>query len=330
MTGSSEAEGGRPVKKVLPRKLCIADNVESSEPRLSTAKKLRRGALLGAMAAPRRCKQVTALILVLLLVCFGVLRWRWRATLRVQMITGQAQPTWTSLKAFMEDQPPLRESGSPQMIPRIVHQSWRSKRVPDNLVQYAASWRTKQPDWQYVLHSDMDNANLVAERYPWLASFFSTLTGIQRADVSRLLYMHAYGGVYADLDVELLQPLDGMLSNLQRESNCSAMIGQEPLAHSVLLESKPRQCCNAVLVSSPGLPFWLWTLRQIQANGAGGADPVGTTGPRMLETVVVAWQAEQAAGRDIDSICVAKPEVFFPTWDPMQVDVAWRGMAWGA
>lgn len=201
-------------------------------------------------------------------------------------------------------------------IPRVVHQSWRSSHVPAKLSRYCRSWQEKQPQWRYVLHTDVANARLVMSRYSWLAPLYRQLSAIQRADVSRLLYMHAYGGVYADLDVELLAPLASWLEAECARHGATLLLGQEPLAHSVLLESMPRQTCNAVLASAPGHPFWLWVLRLVSKRAYGWDDPVGSTGPRVLEEAVVSWQAAHANGSA--AVVVAPPETFYPTWDPMQ------------
>ena len=196
-------------------------------------------------------------------------------------------------------------------IPPIVHQTWRAADIPKGLRGAVSSWRTMQPSWDYVFHSDSDNLKLLRTRYPWLLQIFSRMTPIQKADVARYAYMHAYGGVYADLDVELLQPLRPLLDRLQSHRNVTVIIGQEPLAHSVLLESKRRQACNAVLASVPGHPFWLAVLQHIGKQNRAGFDPVDSTGPRMLERFITSsWKG---AG-----VHVAAPDVFFPTWDPMQ------------
>ena len=222
------------------------------------------------------------------------------------------------LEDFMVDWVAPSRAIAVQLIPRILHQSWKVDSPPQKLRSYVGSWQERQPDWEYKLHTDVANAELVVERYPWLASLFLSLSGIQRADVSRLLYMHAYGGVYADLDVELLQPMQPLFDRLCETSNSSAIIGQEPLAHSVLLESKPRQVCNAVLVSARGHPFWLWALQQIMSgfDANHDSDPVGSTGPRMLEGLVLRWQGAHAGTSG--GLLVAAPETFFPSWDPMQ------------
>jgi len=204
-------------------------------------------------------------------------------------------------------------------IPHIVHQTWRSSStIPRGLAsRCVASWRRLQPRWQYAFHSDDDNHRLVRERYPWLQGAYSRFSPIQRADLARYLYMHAFGGVYADLDVELLKPLGPLLKAQRWRHNASVILGQEPLAHAVLLEHKPRQVCNAVIASAPGHPFWLAVLRRVERGGA-FADPVLTTGPRMLEVVFNEWTGRH--GGDAGGVVVVPPDTFYPTWDPMQAE----------
>ena len=207
-------------------------------------------------------------------------------------------------------------------IPRVFHQSWMSRTIPKALFKYVDTWRSTQPGWAYRLHSDADNLALVQRRYPWFEETFARLTFIQQADVARLLYMHAYGGVYADLDVELLKPIQPLLSHIVNRTGARAILGQEPSAHTLLLERTGRQACNAVLASEAGHPLWLWLLRRIQRRVAMGVDdptdPVDSTGPRMLEKALVEWEEYHVSGRSPASIYIAHPDIFYPLWDAGQ------------
>lgn len=59
----------------------------------------------------------------------------------------------------------------------------------------------------------MDNDRLIAEHYPQFLPYFRSATpAILRVDLVRLAYLHRFGGVYADLDYEVLRPLDGLLN----------------------------------------------------------------------------------------------------------------------
>jgi len=92
-------------------------------------------------------------------------------------------------------------------IPHILHQTWRLRAVPRGFHAYIRSWQQLQPTWRYVLHTDADNNALVEDEYRWLRQKYYRFSSIQRADLVRYIYMHRWGGVYADLDVGLLKPL---------------------------------------------------------------------------------------------------------------------------
>ncbi len=215
-----------------------------------------------------------------------------------------------------------RREAHRKTFPRLLHQSWPTRQVPKNLGEYMQAWRKIQPSWGYKLHTDDDNARLVEARYSSLVPTYMRLSPIQKADIARLLYMHTYGGVYADLDVELLRPLRPLLTECAANKT-SALIGQEPLAHSVLLEGKPRQACNAVLASARGHPFWLWAVhRSLSAMEAAddlvGGDPVATTGPRMLEASARLWN--ERYGTTELRLLVSDPNAFYPLWDSRQAE----------
>ena len=47
--------------------------------------------------------------------------------------------------------------------------------------------------------------------------------------------MHHFGGVYADLDLELLRPLQPLLEWILRRTGARAILSEEPAAHALLL-----------------------------------------------------------------------------------------------
>ena len=226
-----------------------------------------------------------------------------------------------------------QRAGGAAFCPHVIHQTWRDASLPKGFRRLSRTWQKHMPRWRYRLHTDKDVLDLVQQKYVWLLPAYRRFSSIQRADLARYLFLHSEGGVYADLDVELLKPL-GTLLRAARVQNASVLIGQEPLAHAVLLEGRRRQVCNAVLVSARGHPFWLDVLRRVASGGA-HADPVSSTGPRMLEAAVKAWQAKRQAREPKASgsgaVVVVPPDTFFPTWDPMQA-VSFRqrceGRAW--
>src|SRR5438094_316457 len=65
------------------------------------------------------------------------------------------------------------------------------------------------PDWELRLWTDEDNNDLVRTEFPHMVQWFDALPfGIMRADVARYMYMYVTGGLYLDLDYELIRPFD--------------------------------------------------------------------------------------------------------------------------
>ncbi|MEM8995611.1 MAG: glycosyltransferase, partial [Acidobacteriota bacterium] len=97
-------------------------------------------------------------------------------------------------------------------IERTLHQSWKTADVPERFRPWVDGVRRLHPDFDYRLWTDDDNERLIAERYPW---FFDTYRGyrhpVERADAARYFVIYTHGGVYLDLDMECLRPLDPLL-----------------------------------------------------------------------------------------------------------------------
>jgi mannosyltransferase OCH1-like enzyme len=152
--------------------------------------------------------------------------------------------------------PPKPSQGYDGTIPKIIHQSWKSNSpIPDDNKDSVDAWKNLHPDWQYILWDDDMNRELVVKEFPWLLRTYDTYTKeIFRADLSRALYMYAYGGVYADLDMEPLKPFDGLIPGK------SVILGQMDTNNDwTYWHSIP----NAIMAGAPGHPFWMLLVRII-------------------------------------------------------------------
>src|SRR5688500_13370068 len=101
-------------------------------------------------------------------------------------------------------------------------------------------WKQLHPEWEHVTWTMSNLPPLVN----WGLFDQSENTG-HRSDVLRLELMQRFGGVYADLDMVPLKPLDPLL-------DCEGFLGQIP--------PSPRDICvqrveTAVIGSVPGNPF---------------------------------------------------------------------------
>ena len=90
------------------------------------------------------------------------------------------------------------------MIPKIIHQVWIGKRIPDDLKVFMNTVRETNPDWEYRL---WDNDSL-AYLLQYIGSKFKRLDRL--SDVLRVKLLAEYGGIYVDCDCIALKPFDDL------------------------------------------------------------------------------------------------------------------------
>ena len=89
-------------------------------------------------------------------------------------------------------------------IPKILHQTWKTKEIPFSLSKYVRSWidvggaasprpsprasprSSSNKQWDYFFWTDQLNRHLIATRFPqWLALWDDLPESIMRADMVR-------------------------------------------------------------------------------------------------------------------------------------------------
>lgn len=97
-------------------------------------------------------------------------------------------------------------------IPRIIHQTWKTKDVPSPLDQLPQTWKEYLPNWEYILWTDEMNREFVCKHFPdFLEKYDTYPCNIQRADAIRYLLLKVYGGLYVDMDFECLENIEFLL-----------------------------------------------------------------------------------------------------------------------
>jgi mannosyltransferase OCH1-like enzyme len=91
---------------------------------------------------------------------------------------------------------------SKKSIVKIVHQSYKSRVLSTQFKRYNDIWKRTHTDYTHLLWTDDDNRLLVYKHYPWFLPAYDLMPRkIMRIDIVRCLYLHKFGGIYADLDV---------------------------------------------------------------------------------------------------------------------------------
>lgn len=102
------------------------------------------------------------------------------------------------------DRGTMRNHSQPN-IPNLVHQIWKTSDIRTYSIDASHdSWKALFEPFNYTvrLWTEDDILKLIEEEYAWLLPIYKGYPqNIQRADVARLVVIHAEGGIYADLDV---------------------------------------------------------------------------------------------------------------------------------
>lgn len=163
------------------------------------------------------------------------------------------------------------------MIPRIIHQT-----APADRSLWPEVWRRCQETvrqtfegYEYFMWTDEDLEGLIRERYPWfLETFLGYPANIFRADAARYFILHEHGGIYIDMDMEVLEDFYDQLP-----SNKPSVV-ESPFP----INEKTQ---NSLMASPPRHPFWQDVMREMVAVAIFFASSVlDATGPRMLDRVI--------------------------------------------
>lgn len=96
------------------------------------------------------------------------------------------------------------------MIPKIIHYCWLSNDpIPDNLKKYMDTWKEKLPEYK-IIHWNFDRFDINSSI--WVKQAFENKKYAFAADYIRLFALYEYGGIYLDMDVEVLKSFNPFLN----------------------------------------------------------------------------------------------------------------------
>lgn len=174
------------------------------------------------------------------------------------------------------------------VIPRIIHQTWKTDAIPDDFRAFSITWRERNPGWEYRFWNDRDLLEFVASHYPELLELFCSYRhGVQRADAGRYMLLHHFGGVYADMDSECVQPLEPLVSEDR------LILCQEPAnPHSLAASCRGFRevLFNGVMASPAKHHFWPH-LFQRMTDCRHASNVLDSTGPYLLTGAALSYPA---------------------------------------
>lgn len=95
------------------------------------------------------------------------------------------------------------------MIPKIIHYCWLSgDDIPDALNNCMKSWKEKLPDYEFML---WDGNRFDINSSIWVKQAFENKKYAFAADYIRLYAVYNLGGIYMDMDIEVIKNFDDFL-----------------------------------------------------------------------------------------------------------------------
>ena len=137
------------------------------------------------------------------------------------------------------------------IIPRIIHQVYEDMNGPSNdLRVISSSWKKFHPEWEYRFWNKDSIEDLLHSVFPeFLPVYRSYPYNVQRWDAIRYLILYHFGGLYADMDYECLEPLNLLL----QDADCC--MGLEPRIHAMQY-NKPFMVGNALMATTPAHSYF--------------------------------------------------------------------------
>lgn len=97
------------------------------------------------------------------------------------------------------------------MIPKVIHYIWLGgKELPPIAKKCIASWQKYCPDYEI---KRWDESNLDLNKYQFVKNSIAAKKYAFASDLLRTEILYKYGGIYFDIDVQLLKPIDNLLTH---------------------------------------------------------------------------------------------------------------------
>ncbi|KFY58544.1 hypothetical protein V496_06073 [Pseudogymnoascus sp. VKM F-4515 (FW-2607)] len=156
-------------------------------------------------------------------------------------------------------------------FPRKIWQTWKVDPLgfEERDSSCARTWTSKNPGYRYEVLTDSNDVMYVESHYgpaglnrPDIVETYRSLTAkIIKADLLRYLVMYVDGGLYTDIDVEALKPIDSFIPDRYNEGDIDMVIGveidQPEFKDHAILGPKSQSFCQWTFMAKPGLPVML-------------------------------------------------------------------------
>lgn len=126
-------------------------------------------------------------------------------------------------------------------IPLNLFQTWKTDKsgMPHHMLKNLTNTITKSNNYQYFLYDNNDCEKFLEEEFgSEMAYYFhNEKTGCLKADLWRLCILYVFGGIYLDIDIELLEPLDTIIPT---DADFGSVLSDNNTIFQAVLFAKPK------------------------------------------------------------------------------------------
>ena len=146
-------------------------------------------------------------------------------------------------------------------IPKIIHQTFKTAKLPFLTKWHINRLKKRNPDYQYEFYDDERIYKFLSEEYnPEVLAAYNRLNiGAAKADFFRYAVLYKKGGVYLDIDCSVNSRLDEFITD-----NDQAILSPE---------KNPAIYVQWAMIYEPGHPFLKRTLEMVMDNIAKNSHP---------------------------------------------------------
>jgi mannosyltransferase OCH1-like enzyme len=160
----------------------------------------------------------------------------------------------------------------PREFPKKIWQTWKVDPLAfeERDLTRAKSWTAMNPGYRYEVLTDGNDMNYVEthfgpsgfNRLDIVSTYRSLTAQIVKADLLRYLVMYVEGGVYADIDVEAMKPVDTFIpANRYNPRDVDLVVGVEidepEFKDHPILGPKSQSFCQWTFMAKPRVPVML-------------------------------------------------------------------------
>ena len=181
------------------------------------------------------------------------------------------------------------------MISKIIHQIWLQgqNNMPEKFLKKVNKIKNFHLLWKYYFWDDIAIINLLSKNKEWIETYYKLLYLHQKVDYAKYVILYEYGGVYIDIDVEIVKPLDNLLQN---NSEYDLIVSRINLTTFESLLYCNRNICinNGIILANPKEITLEKIINNIIKNPTTGLPPLikfsyinNTTGPKMFTKLIL-------------------------------------------